>query len=192
MFTPTASLLVTAGTTYLIRVDTYPNLWGHVLSSFTLAVTPGAAPPANDECTGALPLVAGLNGPYSNPTATTSAGGYPGYVDVWYSFTTGACPGPYTVEQCPNPTMFLDFRAGCGGPTIGNGNENALVVCGGTRRTSRSRLHDVLDPRDEPPQLAGALHAADDDADDRRTALAWASARRSVRRRSRRTSAACR
>ncbi len=57
---------------------------------------------ANDDCAGALPLVTGMNGPYSTVGATTSAPAWPcalGGSDIWFTFTP-VCNGTYDLTTC--------------------------------------------------------------------------------------------
>jgi hypothetical protein len=77
----------------------------------------------NDDCTGALPLVGGLNGPFDNLTATTSfawpcaAGGN----DVWFSYVAPASAN-VTFRTCGQAAFdtaieVFDGTAGCGSLT---------------------------------------------------------------------------
>jgi hypothetical protein len=77
---------------------------------------------AQDECSSALPIVDGTNGPYNIATATASpqpwhCGGLP--LDLWFVYTASCC-GNLTVDNCaPVFSMMTaielsDGTAGCG------------------------------------------------------------------------------
>jgi len=77
----------------------------------------------NDDCTGALPLVGGLNGPFDNLTATTSFA-WPcalGGNDVWFSYVAPATAN-VTFRTCGQAAFdtaieVFDGTAGCGSLT---------------------------------------------------------------------------
>lgn len=92
-------------------------------SIFSVAVLASVASSAlaqNDDCGGALSVVNGPNGPYSNAGATTSSPAWPcanGGADVWYSYVAlGA--GTLTVDVCgasyDSALEVFDGSAGCG------------------------------------------------------------------------------
>ncbi|MCR9246245.1 MAG: hypothetical protein NXI31_14535 [bacterium] len=62
---------------------------------------PSVGPPANDGCVGAIPLMNGLNGPFTTAAATVSSAWPCGNVgrDVWFSYEAGV-PGNLTVQTC--------------------------------------------------------------------------------------------
>ncbi|MFO1077024.1 MAG: hypothetical protein U1E73_04775 [Planctomycetota bacterium] len=97
------AVAVTQGQTYRIRMGGYNGAQGQA----TLTV---ATLPANDECTNAVPLALGVNGPFSNAGATTSAPAWPcGYAtgtDVWFRYTATAT-APITFWTC-SPTRTFD------------------------------------------------------------------------------------
>ncbi len=99
---------VTAGQLLIVRVGG----WQGETGSFDIAVTctPPSPPPANDDCTGALPLVNGTN-PLTSDGATLSAGpafscGIGG-ADVWTSYTA-TCTGIATFSLCPPAVTAFD------------------------------------------------------------------------------------
>jgi len=92
------------------------------LLSFAIAASLASTAVAqipNDDCTGAVPVVQGPNGPYSNFGSTTSfawpcaAGGS----DVWYIYVAPAA-GPLTIDLCGSgfdtALELFDGNAGCG------------------------------------------------------------------------------
>lgn len=72
----------------------------------------------NDECAGAVALVEGANGPFSNVGSTTSAPTWPcgnGGSDLWFSYTAD-CTGTLTVSTCTGTgfdTTLQIFSGGC-------------------------------------------------------------------------------
>ncbi|MBF9220041.1 fibronectin type III domain-containing protein [Hymenobacter ruricola] len=94
---------LTNGQTYFLRVYASGNTQPAPLSAtFTLCINPGPPPPANDECTSALPVTASTtnncgtpvsgtveNASQSLPAATGCGGGTGSAADVWYSFVAG-------------------------------------------------------------------------------------------------------
>lgn len=83
---------------------------------------PGIQAPANDDCSNAITVVNGLNGPYSNALATTSTPAWPcasGGADVWFRYLVGA-PGTLTVSTCGQAgfdTAIQVFSGTCAAPT---------------------------------------------------------------------------
>ena len=92
---------VAAGTDLFIRIGGYNGSVG--TGTVTLTSTPGGGGPANDECSGAVPLVNGTSQAYDTTSASTSAPAWPcaggGGSDIWYSYTTSAL-SDVTVETC--------------------------------------------------------------------------------------------
>ncbi|MCI0586113.1 MAG: GEVED domain-containing protein [Planctomycetes bacterium] len=130
---------VQAGQTFLIRVGGYGLGVGDV-GNFTLAIQCSVppAPPANDDCAGALPIVDGPNPGLSSDGATTNPGDPPfscalGGADVWYSYTAG-CTGAATFSMCgsttsPHDALLSVYSGTCGGLTLLGCNNDA---CGPT------------------------------------------------------------
>lgn len=91
-----------------------------LLSLAVLASVAGSALAQNDNCGGAISVVNGPNGPYSNVGASTSSPAWPcaiGGADVWYSYVAlGA--GNLTVDVCgasyDSALEIFDGSAGCG------------------------------------------------------------------------------
>lgn len=76
---------------------------------------------ANDECSGAIQVAAGPNGPFANNLSTTSAPAWPcaaGGNDIWFYYVP-ASAGPVTVDTCgadyDSALEVFDATAGCGG-----------------------------------------------------------------------------
>lgn len=76
---------------------------------------------ANDDCTGAIPVVQGVNGPFSTAGATTSTPAWPcaaGGTDVWFVYTAPAS-GSLTVDTCSAARTYdtalrlFNGNAGC-------------------------------------------------------------------------------
>lgn len=72
----------------------------------------------NNECAGAIALLPGTNGPFSNFGSTTSAPAWPcgsGVNDVWFSFQA-ASDGAVTVDTCGASidTVLQVFEGNCG------------------------------------------------------------------------------
>lgn len=95
-----------------------------VLHLLALAVSTSLANHAlaqNDDCTGALSIAQGLNGPYSNVGATTSAPAWPcgtGQNDVWFSYLAPAA-GTLVASTCTGTNYdstleIFDAAGGCG------------------------------------------------------------------------------
>lgn len=98
---------------------------------------PGQTLVANDDCTAAAPLVAGVNGPFSNAGANGSAPPWPctaGAADVWFSVDVTVA-GTLSVTTCGyatwDTTMQL-FSGSCGALTSLDCNDDS---CGGLRST---------------------------------------------------------
>jgi hypothetical protein len=125
-FRSSVTASVVAGNYYTIRVGsgtTFPQQ-----GTFALAITSG--PPSNDECSGAIPLVDGVNAGLSNVGATKSAGS-PGFYcggsdwngDVWYSYTA-PCTGTATFATIgggvtmPSPVIQVQGEGPCGSQIV--------------------------------------------------------------------------
>ena len=98
---------------------------------------PGQTLVPNDDCAGALPLAAGVNGPFTNVGALGSAPPWPcaaGAADVWFSVDVPAA-GTLSVTTCGyatwDTTMQL-FAGSCGALSSLACNDDA---CGGVRST---------------------------------------------------------
>lgn len=95
------------------------NLTSNRLLRLAVATTlAGALFAQNNQCAGAITLVAGANGPFTNVGATTSAPAWicgAGANDVWFKFTAVA-PSSVTVNTCSSPTfdtMLQVFSGSC-------------------------------------------------------------------------------
>ncbi|MCB9882173.1 MAG: hypothetical protein H6834_10305 [Planctomycetes bacterium] len=88
---------VIRGLTYYIRVGGVAGQTG----PFQLNVQCTAGPPPNDQCSNAIPVQLGLNGPFTNDNATTSTPPWslPGSQDVWFSFVAPH-DGDLRVDTC--------------------------------------------------------------------------------------------
>jgi hypothetical protein len=107
--------------------------------------TPGPAPcppppppPPNDDCAGAIPIVQGVNGPFSNDGATTgpdaaSCAQSADVADVWFSFMP-VCPGAYRIDTCgAGFNTVLSVLEGCGsGIEIACSDDLPAGVCPST------------------------------------------------------------
>jgi hypothetical protein len=109
----------TQGTTYLVRAGGYNSASGTF--GLNVACTPVVP---NDECSSAIALNVGTNGPFWNPGATTSAPawgcGFNVQKDVWFSYTAIA-NGPISVSTCTATRTFdtaiQAFTGTCAGLT---------------------------------------------------------------------------
>ena len=82
---------------------------------------------ANNECSGAIEVVAGPNGPYTNVASTTSAPAWPCAAaanDVWFYYVPPAA-GPVTIDTCnanyDTALEVFDGTNGCGGGLVSMG-----------------------------------------------------------------------
>ena len=104
---------VQTATTLYLRVGGY----GTATGTFAIDVT---QLPANDDCTAAVPIVDGANGPYSNLGATTSPAWSCGMGgnDVWFVYTATRT-GTVVVDTCSLArtfdTVLEAYTGGCGG-----------------------------------------------------------------------------
>jgi hypothetical protein len=99
----------------------------------------------NNECFGAIPLLLGTNGPFTNAGSTTSAPAWPcgsGANDVWFSFVA-ASSGSVTVDTCGASidTVLQVFQGGqcatltslgCNDDSCGTGSSLTVPVLGGS------------------------------------------------------------
>jgi hypothetical protein len=124
---------LTSGQTYFLRLyanATVPPLPAN--STFTLCLTPGPTPPANDECAGAValtvnavcaPVSGTVTGASQSLAPTTGCGFATNANDVWYSFTAGGAT--QTLTFAGNFGAVVDVRSGtCA--------SSASVFCGTT------------------------------------------------------------
>jgi len=92
----------TAGTTYYIQVGT----WGFPSPNVGALSIAEVMPPANDDCAGAIPLVAGANGPFDNSLASASfpqgSCGLGSDLDLWFSYVA-PCAGSLVLDTCGSP-----------------------------------------------------------------------------------------
>jgi hypothetical protein len=129
----TATAAVSTGSVYFVRV----GMKSPITASFGLSV---AQLPANDECVGAVPLVLGANGPFSNAGATNSAGtatcGAGGNKnDLWYSFTA-FCPGVHSVSTgCGGYDTVVSVYDACGGLQLACNDDTPGCGFGGSFAT---------------------------------------------------------
>lgn len=103
------------GGVYYVRVGG----WAQRQGLFDLNVTCTTIP-SNDECTGAIPLNVGANGPFTNRFSSTSQPGWScaqGGSDVWFSWFAN-CATSVTIDTCPGITDYdtaLEvLTGGCG------------------------------------------------------------------------------
>jgi hypothetical protein len=131
ILTPTASPVqltgLTPATTYFVTVQ--GNCGGGQTSGQTpLTFTTPAAPPANDECSGAIALSSAttcttVTGSTIGATASTAAGTCAGTADddVWYSFVASSTTHTITVTGNSSFDAVVNLRAGsCPGATVGS------------------------------------------------------------------------
>lgn len=110
----TVTFMTAGGTTYFARVGGFGSATGSFLVNVAFS--------SPDECTGAIPITAGLNGPFSNVGATNSAPAFPcatANSDIWFRYTA-PCNGSVTINTC------------AGGGTLIDTVMQAFDACGGT------------------------------------------------------------
>ncbi|MBK8096205.1 MAG: hypothetical protein IPK26_03815 [Planctomycetes bacterium] len=127
------TVTLTAGT-HLIRVGGYNGQAG----DFDLVISSPCH--GNDDCTGALPLANGVNGPFDNNTASTSLPAWPcggGGNDCWFSYVVPCSNLNVTFATCETvatyDTTIEVFSGSCGNLTSLACNDDA---CGPTFRQS--------------------------------------------------------
>jgi hypothetical protein len=110
------SFPVSGGAYYYIRIASQFVAYG-VGVNFSLVVGAPGPLPANDECVNAIPIFLGVNGPFPASDGTPTLGSQCLFVgDVWYSFTTGSCPGVHTFTTCGG--FSFGIRDSCGNPSF--------------------------------------------------------------------------
>ncbi|MBK9386005.1 MAG: hypothetical protein IPN34_14430 [Planctomycetes bacterium] len=102
---------LTAGTTYYVRVAGY----GGGSGAFSIRAI------SQDSCEGAVTLVNGPNGPFSNVGATNSSPAFPcasGGADIWFRWVA-TCTGTATADLCASSfdTVVEAFSGTCGALT---------------------------------------------------------------------------
>jgi hypothetical protein len=124
------NITLTPGATYYLAISTYHNQGLGIPFSFCLDIAP--APPANDNCNGAIVTSVSANGSCSNVTGTTenaslsmafpcAFGGNEQYLDTWYTFTAPA-GGKVTFRSGTNNPFAVIHSGGCGSlSVVGNG-----------------------------------------------------------------------
>ena len=110
---------LTVGQTYFLRLYANSN-FTPTNPAFTLCVSPGPVPPANDECAGAIAIpvatacTAPVSGSYYNATQSQAPSTGCGFAsvarDVWYSFVANGATQTITVNA-PFGTV-VDVRSG--------------------------------------------------------------------------------
>lgn len=145
---------LTVGTTYRIRVYHYGA--GSGSGTFSICVTGAPVPPANDNCSGAVPLTV-------NSTCTPVAGTLVGATqslpgcsgtaddDVWYSFTATNSVQTITVSPQSAIDLVMNIYSGscgsltsiaCVDNTFMGGTESIQLVGLTTGATYRIRVYD--------------------------------------------------
>lgn len=118
---------VTVGGSYLIEVGGFAGLQG----TFSLFLS-CHMPPPEDDCSGAIPIGLGTNGPFSNQFATD---GMPppsacpiGFADLWFTFAP-PCAGRYRIETCGSYDTILSVHTACAGGTEIACNDDGPGAC---------------------------------------------------------------
>ncbi len=126
-----------AGVTYKIRVGG----WDGASGATELIIGGGSEPPANDECVGALPILAGAT-PFSTvgasgTTAACTKFGSPSiYNDLWYSYVaTGSELCSISLCGASFDTKIAVFEGDCTGAMIAC-NDDSTGPCAGTLQSS--------------------------------------------------------
>lgn len=121
--TSQVSFPTTTGVTYYIRVHGFGTSSG----TFTLAAT-CFTPPANDPCSGAIPVVCGqtVTGNTSGATAEgiTSCGGGANSPSVWYSFVGDGQAATFSLCGSSYDTQISAFTGSCAALTCVVSNDN--------------------------------------------------------------------
>lgn len=120
------TLPCTSGQVFLVRVGGFLG----ALGTFRLNI---ACTVAGDECTSAVPVGLGQNGPFTNAGATTSALPWPcigAGRDVWFTHVATCC-GNLTVDTCGSALdTVLEVLAGdCCAPVSLGCNDDAPTAC---------------------------------------------------------------
>lgn len=100
----------------------HPSILSLLVFTAAAAALAGNAISQNDECSGALPVVQGANGPYTNVGANSSLPAWacgPGGADLWFVYLAPAA-GSLTVDTCGSgfDTMIEVFDGSCGGASL--------------------------------------------------------------------------
>ena len=117
---------LTGNTTYYLRTYTYSS---GVTSNFSICLSIIPPPPANDNCSGALPIACGATVSGTTTGATFDNVGTCGTSNtapgVWYSFTSPA-NGDATVSLCGSSydTKISVFSGSCASLTCVGGNDD--------------------------------------------------------------------
>jgi hypothetical protein len=116
------------GTLYYIRAGTITAA-NRALGNIHVVETPL---PPNDECAGAVPISVGLNGPFTNAAASTSAGlptcmtSTTAFNDVWYAFTA-PISGTVKFSGCNSTSdPYFALYSSCGGTQIACDDDDLL------------------------------------------------------------------
>lgn len=137
-FGSSVSVTLTAGQPYFIRVGGYGTAQG----TFDLTIT---SCNLADECTGAIPLQLGANGPFSNGLATNSTPAFPcGSLvgkDLWFTFQ--APPSTIVTFTTCNTTTTFDtviqaFSGSCGALVALGCNDDDFTCTGNTLKSRLS------------------------------------------------------
>jgi hypothetical protein len=121
---------LTAGVTYYVEVGDWL-----ASNAFTLNINP-FVPAVNDECSGALPIFAGVTPGLSSANATTSAASACASIssDVWFAFTA-QCNGVHTFQTCgyTGDDTVIALYGSCGGAQLacddqGCGSQSTISV----------------------------------------------------------------
>ncbi|WP_447636104.1 T9SS type A sorting domain-containing protein [Flavobacterium microcysteis] len=135
---------LTVGSTYYVRVYTYYTTPSES-TTFDICIGSQPAPPANDDCTGAIALTVNTDASCTLTTAGTIAGATdsgesPSSVgtsddDVWYTFIATATSHKITlsnVEGEPSDLVHEVFEGACGGQLLSLSiSDNDMSVVGG-------------------------------------------------------------
>lgn len=125
----------TAGSTYYYRVYYWPYSDPQTVFDFTSCVVGGAAPPANDDCSGATAhnlAVGGSVDMSGDNTGATDGEGF-GFNSAWESFTISSC-AMVTIDFCGTspsfPTASIVAQLGNSCPVSAAVNASSAAACG--------------------------------------------------------------
>ena len=131
-FASNLSIALDAGVEYFIRVGG----WDGATGATDLIISAGAEPPANDECTGALPILVGSTafdtaGASGTTLACTKFGNANIYNDIWFNYESVG-DGNCTISTCGASfdTKIAVFD-GCSGALVAC-NDDSTNLCAGT------------------------------------------------------------
>ena len=131
-FASNLSIALDAGVEYFIRVGG----WDGATGATDLIISAGAEPPANDECTGALPILVGSTafdtaGASGTTRACTKFGNANIYNDIWFNYESVG-DGNCTISTCGASfdTKIAVFD-GCSGALVAC-NDDSTNLCAGT------------------------------------------------------------